>query len=229
MIELKDILKKVATAKGVTAILIIVFIGIFVWKNLDFLTEVQFTLKKLDKKTETQKSELEKKASGVPQLAFGEIVLSPASKKLPSIVVFRIDNPGSAVTKAIRIVINFGPTKVIEYEVIGPKEEDVTGSNAGQSVINLDINELRPHESTYIYALTSYPSFDKIAISSNDTTSVIEYTYKDYLAKKQPEASPNFFTFLKFLFGAFIVVMVIYFTGVMIIIINNWLKKKFNF
>ena len=36
--EINELLKKIATAKGITAVLVIVFLGIFVWRNLDFLT-----------------------------------------------------------------------------------------------------------------------------------------------------------------------------------------------
>lgn len=224
--ELNELLKKVASAKGITAVLIIVFLGIFVWRNLDFLTEVSFTLKKADSKTEAKSKGSEKAGSGVPQLAIGEVLLSPSPRKLPSFAVFEIKNPGSAPTTNVRVVLDLGAAKVDAYEVIGPKSDEVSGSAAGQSVINLDIVQLRPQESAYIYIQTNNPSFRKIALSSNNTPSVVEYSYKNYLESKEPNRTPTFTGFLFFLLGGFLLVMSFYFTIVLIQKLNKWLKVQ---
>lgn len=224
--EINELLKKIATAKGITAVLIIVFLAIFVWRNLDFLTEVSFTMKKSDTKVESKNASSKQNNSGIPQLSLGEIILSPIPRKLPSFAVFEIKNPGSAPTTHIRVAINFGVAKVVAYEVIGPKQEDVKGSDPEQSVLNLDIAQLRPQESAYIYVQTSTPSFKKIALSSSDTTTVIEYTYRDFLESKDSSRPPAFTSYLFFLLGSFLLVMTIYFTVALIQKLNKWLNLK---
>lgn len=223
--EINALLKKIATAKGVTAILIILFLGIFVWRNLDFLTEISFTMKKADTKEET-KSTTSKNESGIPQLSLGEIILPPTPRKLPSFAVFEVKNPGDAPTTHVRIAIDLGASKVIAYEVIGPKQEDISGSDPDQSVLNVDIAALRPQESAYIYVETNNPTFRKIALSSNDTTGVVEYTYRDYIERKEGSHTPGFTGFLLFLLGGFLLVMAIYFTVALIQKLNQWLKLR---
>jgi len=173
--ELNELLKKIATAKGITALLIIAFLAIFIWRNLDFLTEVTFTLRKPDTKTEAKATETQKKNAGVPQLVIGEVMLPPSPRKLPYFAVFEIKNSGSVPTTNVRVALDFGAAKVVAYEVIGPKTEEVSGSDSGQSIIKLDIAQLGPKESAYLYVQTSNPSFKSIALSSSDTSSVVEY------------------------------------------------------
>jgi hypothetical protein len=60
------------------------------WYNLDFLTEVSFTIKNAERKTEVSITTPDEQKIGVPQLALGDIILPPASKSLPSFVVFEI-------------------------------------------------------------------------------------------------------------------------------------------
>lgn len=224
--EINELLKKIATAKGITAVLVIVFLGIFVWRNLDFLTEVSFTMKKPETKAETKSTGSKQNNSGVPQLSLGEIILPPSPRKLPSFAVFEIKNPGSAPTTHVRVAIDFGVAKVMAYEVIGPKQEDVSGSDPEQSVLNLDIAQLRPEESAYVYVQTNNPSFKKIALSSSDTTPVVVYTYRDFLEAKDSSSSPGFRGYLFFLLGGFLLVMAIYFTVAIIQKLNKWLNLK---
>ena len=224
--ELNELLKKIATAKGITALLIIAFLAIFIWRNLDFLTEVTFTLRKPETKTETKikATETEKKNTGVPQLALGEVMLPPSPRKLPYFAVFEIKNSGSVPTKDVRTTLDFGAAKVVAYEVIGPKKEEVSGSDTGQSIIKLNIVQLGPKESAYLYVQTSNPSFKSIALSSSDTTSVVEYSYSNYLEEKKSRGSPTFMGYLLFLLGGFLLVMTFYLTAALIQKLNKWLK-----
>lgn len=224
--ELNELLKKIATAKGIVAVLVIVFLGIFVWRNLDFLTEISFTMKNSDAKQEAKSAGSKQANSGVPQLALGEITLPPSPRKLPSFAVFEIKNPGSAPTTHVRVAIDFGVAKVVAYEVIGPKQGDVSGSDPDQSVLNVDIATLHPAESAYVYVQTTNPSFKKIALSSSDTTGVTEYTYHDFLEAKDANRTPAFKGFLFFLLGGFLLVMAIYFTVALIQKLNKWLNLK---
>ena len=65
--EFNNFLKRVGTAKGLTVILIVVFLGLFVWKNIDFLTEISFTLKKQEPSISSAKPDTpDEKSSGIP-------------------------------------------------------------------------------------------------------------------------------------------------------------------
>lgn len=223
--EINEFIKKVSTAKGITVLLILFFLALFVWKNLDFLTEVSFTFKK-EETTKVDSSTKKETSNGIPQLELGKILIPPSPEKLPSIVVFEIKNPGSAITKEAHINIDLGAAKVIEYEIIGPKEEDVKTSGTNKSILNIDIKQVRPHESIYLYLHTSIPTFKKISTSSENTLGVKDFTLNDFLSKEEDKSSPSFSGFLLFLLGGFILVMSFYFTIILISKLNRFFKME---
>lgn len=223
--EIRALFKKILTAKGITALLVLFFLAVFIWKNLDFLTEVSFTFKN----EPAQKSDIKKeehKSNGVAQIDFGNIFVPPTPEKLPSIVVFEIKNAGTAITENARINIDLGASKVIGYEVIGPRKTDVSGSEVGNSILNIDIKVIRPHESAYVYIQSSTPIFKKISISSDSTTGVKDFTISEYLEDGSVRNTPIFQGFLLFLLGGFILTISIYFTFVLISKLNKWLEIK---
>jgi hypothetical protein len=226
--EINEFLKRITTAKGITMLIVVLFLAIFIWKNLDFFTEVSFTLKNdktnASKTTAGKTAEKDKEIVGTPALALGDLLIPPTPAKLPSIMVFEVKNPGSDVTKDIRINIDLGTAKVIEYEIIGPKSDEAQGSEAGISILNIDIKQIRPHESLYIYIHSSVPTFKRISLSSKSTSGVEEFTLNDYLKNKGATSKSDFANFLLIIASIFIVVMSIYFTMVLISKLNKWLK-----
>lgn len=223
--EINEFIKKVSTAKGITVLLILFFLAIFVWKNLDFLAEVSFTFKK-EKTTKIDPKRNDKTKHGVSQLELGKIIIPPCPAKLPSILVFEIKNPGSAITKDVHINLDLGVAKVIAYEVIGPKGEDTKGSGSNKSILNIDVKQIRPHESIYLYLQTSIPTFKKISLSSDSTIRVEDFTLTDFLSSEESRTNPTFNGFLLFLLGGFILVMSFYFTGILISKLNKYFKMK---
>ncbi len=220
--EINELIKKITSAKGVTALLVFFFLGVFIWKNLDFLTEVSFTFKR-DNVSEEQVSSDKEEASGVAQLDFGQTIVPPSPEKLPSIVVFEIQNPGSALTENVRVNIDLGVTKSIGHEVIGPKASEVSASEAGKPILNVDIKQLRPRESAYIYIHTTEPTFKRVAISSSNTTGVKELTLGEFM-NVESGSRPTFSGFLLFLAGGFLLVMSAFFTLALISKLNKWMK-----
>lgn len=210
--EIQEILKKVSTAKGITLFIVLFFLAIFVWSNMDFLTEVSFTFKNGEQES-TSKAEKEKdESSGYPKLELGELYLPPAPVKSPSIVVFEIKNPGSDTAKNTHVSIDYGASKIISYEIIGLKKTEYSAPPAENSIITIDIKNLRPNESAYVYAHTSYPSFNRISFSSENVTREVVYTYKDYLNKQSGSSFPGFTIFLQFLAAFVLVITTIFFT-----------------
>lgn len=222
--EIQEILKKISSAKGLTVLLVVVFLSIFVWKNLDFLTEISFTFKNSNQESVSTKKGENKKEHGVPRLELGEIILPPIPVKLPSVVVFEVKNPGTATVVNAHISIDYGAAKVISYEVLGPRKEEYSIAPPEQSIITIELKKLRPNESVYIYAHTSFPSFKRISLSSENVNSETIYTYNNYLNQKSTGVTPTFNGFLFFLLGGFILVMTIFSTAVLISKLNKWLK-----
>ncbi|TYB32723.1 MAG: hypothetical protein FXF49_10025 [Flexistipes sinusarabici] len=223
--EIKALLKKISTAKGITVLLIVFFLSVFIWKNLNFLTQVSFTFKN-ESAQSSSKQETKNKNKGVAQMDFGNIFIPPSPKKLPAIVVFEIKNDGSAIAKNARINIDLGASKVIGYEVIGPKQNDVSGSEIGSSMLNIDLKLIRPHESAYIYIQVSTPTFKKVAISSDSTAGVKDITLGEYLETGSDRSTPTFQGFLLFLLGGFILTISVYFTIVLLSKLNKLLKME---
>lgn len=222
--EIKEFLKWLATAKGLTVALILVFMAIFVWRNIDFITEISFTLHKPDqtKSSPEARKEIKAKNEGIPMLAVGMVIVPPAPRGLPSIVVFEIKNPGTGITHNVRVSIDLGSAKLIGYEVLGLRPDQSSGTTAGTSLLNIQLEEIGPKESIYVYAQTSTPTFQKIVLSSTDLVSPITYSY-DNFREGSSNNHDGFFAFLDFLGGSFLLVMSVYLTLVLI----TWLNKLF--
>ncbi len=220
--EINELIKKITSAKGVTVLLVLFFLGVFIWKNLDFLTEVSFTFKR-DNASGEQVSSDKEKSSGTAQLDFGQTIVPPSPEKLPSIVVFEIRNPGSALTENVRVSIDLGVAKSIDYEVIGPKANEVSASAAGKPILNIDIEQLRPRESAFIYIHSTVPTFKRVAISSSNTIGAKELTLGEFMSEGSSNG-PKFSGFLLFLAGGFLLVMSTFFTIALISKLYKWMK-----
>ena len=223
--EINEILKRLATAKGVTVTLIAVFLFIFVWSNIDFLTEVTFTVRKSDETAQslTVRDKVKAKHEGLPELAIRKVLLPPAPRDLPVIVVFELANPGSGIVHNVRGSFDFGSAKVLNYELLGPSPDSVTASPPGSSLITITVQEMGPGESVYLYAQTSLPTFKAVTLSSTDLVSPVILTFETFRARTDNE-NPDFISFLYFLAGAFILVMSVYLTSALVMFLNRWFK-----
>lgn len=223
--EINKFFKRLATAKGITVALIFVFLAIFIWSNFNFLTEVTFTLRKPEESTQSPPARDKAKAKyeGVPQLAVGKVLLPPTPRSLPSIVVFELTNPGSGIVHSVRGSFDFGPAKVIGYEVLGPSSESVTTSPSGTSIVAITLQELGPQESAYLYAQTSLPTFNSVTLSSTDLVSPVVFTFET-LQSRSDIRSGTFVGFLYVLAGAFILVMATYLTIALMTFLNRAFK-----
>lgn len=230
-----EFLNRITKAKSITLIAIVVILAGFAWFNRGILTEVTFTLKEKtsvkddssSQKSNTKDSTTTQDNNRKPRLKLGKILLPPASKKISSFAVFQITNIGSASAEQVRIVIDFGSTIVIAFDVIGPRPNEVIGSPPGQSMLTLEIPHIYPREKVYIYAQTTNPNFLEITVNSSNSQNAIGYTYQEYLASEDPGNKSNNVTFagaMKFLLGLVIFAIVIYITIVLMILTSRWLK-----
>ena len=227
--DIKKLLEQVANAKIITLIIIGIFIGIAIWKNSDFISEVHFTIKNATDTSSTKKiSNLEENKHHLKSnLIIDKILLPPSPKKLPSIIVIGIKNIGKASALNVKINIDLGIAQVIEYEIIGFNTKDTANNVLKTSVLNIFLEEIRPNENGYIYLHTNIPIFKNISISSTDTDKINSLTLNEYLQNTNIITEHNGITmsgFLEFLLGVFILIMSGYFTILLISYLNKRTK-----
>lgn len=221
-------LKKAASAKGLLVILLAVFIGIFVWRNFNFLTEITFSIKNPVQAAAIQPTKEIKRSNFTPypELGIGKVLLPPAPKDLPSIMVFEINNPGTGETKNIRVSLDLGSSKVIGFEIIGANNSESKQPVLGTSMLTTTIDKIGPAEHAYLYIHCSEPVFRKLTVSSPDVFNSVEKTYNDANSNSGSDNNLNFNTFLYIVFGFFIVVMTLYFTFLLIGFLNKYVWPK---
>lgn len=190
--EINKFFKILSSAKGIVLALVILILGIFIWNNLDFMSEVTFTIKN----EATGDSKKEAKA----YLDFGSIFIPPSPKHLPTIIVFEVKNPSDVVSRNARINIDLGTSKAIDYEVIGPNVNDVSKTTPGTSLINIDLKLIRPHESAFIYIQSTNSTFKRISISSDTSDYTKDFTLNDYLTRDNT-SKPTALDMLLFVIG----------------------------
>jgi hypothetical protein len=227
--DIKKLLGQVANAKIITLIIIGIFIGILIWKNSDFISEVSFTIKNGTDTSITKKvSKIEENKTHLKSnLVINKILLPPSPEKLPSIIVIEIKNIGKASALNIKINIDLGIAQVIGYEIIGFNTKDITNNVSKTSILNISLEEIRPNENGYIYLHTNIPIFKSISISSKDTDKTNSLTLSEYLQNNTIIKKHNGITmsgFLEFLLGIFILIMSAYFTIVLITYLNKKTK-----
>ena len=111
--EINDFLKKITTAKGIVVLLIAVALGIFVWHNFNFLSEVTFTIKNHDSNTSTtsQKKDLDK-TKGYVEISLEDAFIPPATKNIPTVMSFKIANNSNRDASSLRVFIDVGNAKI---------------------------------------------------------------------------------------------------------------------
>jgi len=232
------LLEKVATAKGIVFVFILTMLCFFVYKNLDFITEIKFTIDKSQGITKTQNSPIQnnvkkdEKQSLAMDLRFEKIELSPIDFKLPSYFLVEIKNHAPINTNEVDIQINFGDSSYERYE-ISPKDicKNLTDLN-DKSILKIKCSNLIPNESVYIYAMLNHPVFNNISGVVKDRFRVgnirtINYTYDNYKDSKRSKMS--FFSgdvigFFQFIFCVALIPLVGYLVLAILVFIEKLLK-----
>ncbi|MCB4758077.1 MAG: hypothetical protein LGB02_01695 [Sulfurovum sp.] len=237
MEDIKKLLGQVANAKIITLIIVIIFIGIIIWKNSDFISEVSFTIKNDTNTSITKKlskAQKEDKSHLHSNLVINNILLPPSPEKLPSILVIEIKNIGKASALDIKINIDLGIAQIKGYEIIGFDTSDITNKISKTSVLNILLKEIRPNESGYIYLHTNAPIFKNISISSKDierTTSINLQEYLQTNGKIGHSTGPTISGTFEVMTMIFMWIMGGYFTLLVIVYLNKKTKllRDFSF
>lgn len=170
-----DLLKEFLKAKIIVIVLVILVIGFFVWNNFNFITAVNFTISPDKKEHESKKEVHEKK----PWLRFGKIIVPPSSNKVPSVIIFQINNEGDAAAHNIKINVDLGQVKVIRSEIVGGNIISSPGLQVDTSVTNMTIDELQPESSLYLHIQATLPLFKKVTLNA-DNTYPVTLEYQEY-------------------------------------------------
>lgn len=184
----RSLLKRILKAKSIVTIIVIGLVGIFIWRNSDFITKVSFTISN-DKQTEVNSNT--KKGNSVDtehqcyNIDFGEIIIPPKSNTLPSVIVFEIKNTGGTALNNIHIGVDLGNIKAIRYEIVGGEVGSTNIEDKNSSVLSFDIKKLQPKNSLYLHIMAESPTFKKVIINADNLAVTKELDYEDYILDKK--------------------------------------------
>lgn len=231
MDKLVKLIEKLATSKRIVVLIILAMLAFFVYKNLDFITEVTFKIdrQKSDKETkkDSGKGEKEKlKKTGHAEIEIKNVQLSPIDFELPNYFYFELHNSGSIAAENIQLTVDLGKANLSQYEIRSPSNHKIVSGGSNTNIIKVVFDSINSDESIYIYTLLTIPIFKKVVITSDNIPSTLSYTIEDFKGAENPT---NFFsggliTFLRIVIGGVILVFIIYAVVVIIMKLNRVFK-----
>ena len=223
-----SILQKIATAKVIVVLIIAAALAFFIYKNFDFITEITFKIdrpKNLEK-AHTPGENTTKGASSRHSLSIPVVQSTPSAFKIPSYFYAEIRNDGPDSAKEVEIIADLGKAQADQIDVKPSDKCTFTSGTKSSSILRINCTEVAAHESVYLYALTSLPTFQKIIVRAQSSVSPIEYSLSDSHTEKDSSIflSSGMKGFLQFMAGAIIFVFCVYFVVVAILLMNKKLK-----
>lgn len=219
--KLIKFVEKLATTKGIIALIILCLVAFFVYRNFDFITEITF---KVDRgKSKQEPSQVEKakpKKRGAASIEIRNVQLSPIDFKLPNYFYFELHNSGSIPLEHISLTVDLGKANLKDYEIRSSSGYNLVSGGKDSNIIKLVFDLMNPDESVYVYTLLTAANFKKIVVNSDDITNTLSYTIDD-LAKDAGNSrffSGGLITFFKIIFAIVVIVFVIY---AVIVVISN--------
>ena len=113
-------LERLATARGIVALLILLVLAFFVYKNFDFISEITF---KLDRPKEPPPAEQERRTETRPPIEadsasvkIRNVQASPVDFSLPVYFYVEFTNEGSTAGRA-EVMVDFGRANIESYEI----------------------------------------------------------------------------------------------------------------
>lgn len=166
----------------------------------------------------------EEKKSSIARVSIEELFLPSINTELDSVFYLKLSNNSYNDAKDLDIKINFGETQVSKCEV-QPKSD--SNGSLNTSIYNYGVKELKKDDSLYIYCNLSNPIFDSVLINGSNLKDPIKKTFSQYKSSQSKtinQKKEDGLTFFGFLFRALATVFAIYFTIVIINIVNRKLS-----
>jgi len=235
-------IEKLANAKGIAALLLIIIVLIFIYKNFDFLTEITFKVNKPNiptpiqqepykgeqKIVETKVKDKKIEKSSFVTMAIKNIQLSPVDFKLPTYFYYEILNTGSQNAYIVEMTVDLGEAVMHKFEIRSISNFNVVTADSGNNLVKVIFDSLNVNESIYCYFLLTMPSFKKINLTSPSMFSDVCYTYDNFQEQDTSKGffSKGFFVFLQVVLCGVILTFSICFVVVVILLLNRAFSKQ---
>lgn len=214
-----NLIDKILTGKAIIVIIMLGTTAFFVYKNLDFITEITF---KVDRPVDKKNVNKQSKTTGIPHLELISVQVPPVQTKLQSSLSIEIQNTGSSSAENVEVLVDLSKSLASEYEIVSPNNYKIISEPTNTNIIKFTVEKLNQHESIYLYALLSSPFYNKIVINADNINSAIVHNYKDNIKSE----SSGFVTLFKIIAGVFIVVISVMLLFWMCTFLNKVLKLE---
>ena len=217
--------ERLATAKGITTLLVIALVGFFVWRNVDVISEVTFRIDRTpaERRADSVSAVRDSASHGFFQVQRAQLV--PVDFKLPSAFYAEVENTGQQAG-ALELLADFGSASIEQFEVLPSQNVQILSGGTGANTLKLHIPHVSPEERVYLYALLTVPSVRALVATAVGGTRN-SLTSSDLQTTGEARRS-GFREFLTVLFGFFLTVMSIYFTVVLIRVLNRTFRMKWD-
>jgi len=210
-------LERLATAKGIVVLVIVLLVVFFTYKNLDFITEVTF---KVDRPSGTNEPPADPnfRAQENRKASFSIVgaQLTPVDFALPVSFYAELRNDGFA-TGGVEVMVDFGRAAVDTFEIRPANGYTLISGGIQQNTLKVQFPSVARDESVHLYALLTMPTFREVVANPIGEGLQSRLTYDAYIARSSSRwLSSDFRVFLQFVAGGIIIVMAIYLTYVLI-------------
>lgn len=192
--------EKLANIKGVTVLVLLLMVGFFVYRNLDFIYEITF---KIDRPHQTPAAPQQPPLKYARFLQIERVDVPPAAFGLPAYFLVAVRNNGRE-TGAAEFTVDFGRALVQQFETRPTENVTVISGGVGSSAIKLLFQQVGPDEAVYLYALTSQPGFAQISIRGGGNSPKVVKA-DDFKAGELRFFNSNMMSFFRFVFGVLLV------------------------
>ncbi|WP_229617486.1 hypothetical protein [Vibrio parahaemolyticus] len=152
-----------------------------------------------------------------------EIYIPPVNTRLDSGFYAEIANESLLDAEQIEVSINFGSASVIACETL-PVNVFADATTFETSFVVFSYDKVKRKEKLHVYCLLSNPSFDSLLITGKNLFSSVEYDRAD-LDSSIVQDNSSYITFFKVVASIVAVVLIAYFTVVLIMLINKRVEK----
>jgi hypothetical protein len=229
-------IERLANLKGIVILLLILIVSFFVYRNLDFITEITF---KVDKSKQTAQSDSSKQnannqtakpvsAGGYAEFEILDLSLSPIDFRLPKYFYFEVHNKSNAGAYNVTVTIDLGRANLTDIEVRSASVVQVFRSDSVSNLVKVNLSFIGKEESAYFYLLLTNPSYKRISVSSSNmiTDLVRKYDGPQINSVSSGFISDEFMTFIRILAGIVLIVFTIYSLYVIISFLNRLFKLE---
>ena len=179
------------------------------------------------KNNKSETEEIRKQANqskDTANLTIINVFLPPVNTKLESAFYAEITNNSLNAANDIQVTLNFGISTVSNCETL-PNNAFETIKDFKDSVITFSVKSIKRKESLHIYCLISNPVFDSIIITGPNLFNSEKLTFEDFDPIERNGAS-GFVKFFKVVGSIVAVIFIIYFTILIINVLNKFIGTK---